>query len=227
LEQLKDLRDSAAHLLVPEAVGILSRFFQAGLRNYIDHFTAFVQEQPFRFAGTGLLTLGLPYSSPTLESLRSKHGKGADEIKDLITMLENLATDEDPKFVLHMKYELVLEKKAGPGAIRLTSGSDGLSVKTIKVPRDVKAAFPHTSTVCASRLTEKTGRSWSNHDVAQVAAFLKVKDSDNEHHYGFQYGKNTIHQYSDSFIDLVVHRMQQQTDLVKLARDATRKKAKV
>ena len=226
MEHLKDLRDNAAHLLVPEVVGILSRYFQAGLCNYIAHFTAFVQEQPFRFAGTGLLTLGLPYSSPTLESLRSKHGKNAEEIKDLITMLENSASDEDPQFVLHMKYELVLEKKAGPGAIKLTSGSDGLPVKTIKVPRDVKATFPYTSTACGRRLSERSGRPWSPHDVAKVATFLKVKDSDNEHHYGFRYGKNIFHQYSDSFIDLVVHRLEQEPDLVKLARDATRKKGR-
>jgi hypothetical protein len=226
LERLKDLRDNAAHLLVPEVVGIVSRYFQAGLWNYIDHFTAFVQEQPFRFAGTGLLTLGIAYSSPTLESLRTKHGRDAADIKALIVMLENSATNEDPKFVIPMKCELVLEKKPGPGAIRLTNGSDGVSVAMVKVPRDVKAAFPHTCTACAKLLSDRTGRTWSNNDVAQVATFLKVKEADNEHHYGFKYGKNTLHQYSDCFIDVVVQRLQQEPELVKHAREAARRRSK-
>jgi hypothetical protein len=52
------------------------------------------------------------------------------------------------------------------------------------------------------------------------------KESDNEHHYGFKYGKNTLHQYSENFIDLIVQRWQQEPDLVKHARDATRRRSK-
>jgi hypothetical protein len=226
LEHLKDLRDNAAHLLVPEVVGIASRYFQAGLRNFIDHFSTLVQEQPFRFAGTGLLTLGLPYSCPTLESLRAKHGSNADDISALISMLENAAKDDDPRFVIPMKSELVIEKKPGLGAIRLTNSSDGVPVATVKVPRDVKAGFPYTSTECATLLTQRTGRPWSKHDVSQVAAFVKAKDTDNEYHYGFRYGKNVLHQYSDFFIDVVVQRTRQDPDVVKHARDAARRRSK-
>lgn len=226
LEQLKDLRDNAAHLLVPEVVGIASRYFQAALRNYIDEFTALAQEQPFRFAGGGLLTLGLPYASPTLEALRASHGDSAEEIKALITMLEKGATEGDPAFAVPIRCELVLEKKPGPGAIRLTAGSGGVPVATIKVPRDVNATYPHTSTDCARLLTKRVGHPWFRQDVATVAAFLKVKSGDNEHHYGFGYGKNVLHKYSDAFIDLVVHRLAQEPDLLRHARDAARRKAK-
>jgi hypothetical protein len=96
----------------------------------------------------------------------------------------------------------------------------------VKVPRDVKAAFPHRCTACAKLISDRTGRTWSNNDVAQVATFLKVKEADNEHHYGFGYGKSTFHQYSDSFIDLIVQRLQQEPDLVKHAREATRRRSK-
>ncbi len=224
LEHLKDLRDNAAHLLVPEVVGIVSRYFQAGLRNYIDHFTAFVQEQPFRFAGSGLLTLGLPYSSPTLESLRTKHGRNAEDISALITMLETSAANEDPRFVIPMKCELVLEKKPGPGAIRLTNGTDGVPVATVKVPKDIKAGFPYTATDCAKLLAQKTGQKWSVQDVAHVAAFMRVKETDNENHYGLTYRTSVLHLYSDAFVDHVVQRMLQEPELVKMARAAARKK---
>lgn len=227
LEKLKELRDSAAHLLVPEVIGVASRYFQAGLLNYIERFHDLAKEPPFRFEGTGLLTLGLAYVSPSIEALRARHGDNADEIKALVESLESEAKGEtDPGFVVSLQYELVLEKRPGVGALKLVNGAVGQSVKVVKVPKDPKKDWPHSTTACAIILSERTGFAWSMGDVASVAAFVGAKKGDNQFHYEFVSGKAHTHTYSDAFVELVIERLVQTPELVKAARTAQRRKAK-
>ncbi len=84
LEALKDLRDGAAHLLVRELTGIATRYFQSSILNVIPRFSSIAEKPPFRFGETGLLTLGIPYTSPSLEVLRARYGTASEEVKALI-----------------------------------------------------------------------------------------------------------------------------------------------
>ena len=225
IEVLKDLRDGAAHLLVPEVTGIASRYFQASILNYIKHFQGLAEEPPFRFEGTGLLTLGVAYESPHIELLRVRHGRTAAEVKALIEKLEKDAQSADnQQFAVSIEYELVLEKKAGPNAVRLVSNASGTPLHAVKVPRDPKVVCPHDSTHCAAILTERTGTKWSKVDVAHVAKHLGVKGDDNQYHYSYSVGRTEFHSYSDSFIDLVCDRLKQEPNLKAVARPATKKR---
>lgn len=222
LEKLKDLRDGAAHLLVPEVTGILTRYFQSSILNYISEFQKIAEEAPFRFEGTGLLTLGVAYQSPTIEALRVRHGPYADEVKALISDLENDASEaNDRRFAIGIEYSLVLEKKAGAGAIHLVNDPAGTRVRTVKVPRDPREVCPHNATEVAQLVSERTGKKWSANDVAIVADFMGVKASHNEFHFSFRAGKKLmLHTYSSAFVDEVVRRLRQTPDLLRRARDA-------
>lgn len=226
VEVLKDLRDGAAHLLVPEVTGIATRYFQASILNYIERFQVFVEEPPFRFEGTGLLTLGVAYESPNLELLRARHGQTATEVKALIEKLEQDAhAAGDRHFAVSIEYQLVLEKKAGPNAIRLVNDDSGVPATVIKVPRDPKTLCPHNTKEVADLVVKRTGdASWNQNHVAAVAEFLDVKKSDNEHHYGFKSGRTTYHCYSDSFVDKVCDHLKSNPDLIRHAYAARKKK---
>lgn len=225
IEVLKDLRDGAAHLLVPEVTGIASRYFQASILNYIKHFQGLAEEPPFRFEGTGLLTLGVAYESPHLELLRVRHGQTASEVKALIEKLEaDAQAAGNQQFAVSIEYQLVLDKKAGPNAIRLVNADDGTPAAVVKVPRDPKAVCPYSTKEVASLLAQRTGdTSWNQNHVAAVAEYLGVKLSDNEYHYGYRAGPNVLHTYSDSFVDKLCERLKSEPDLVKNAYAARRK----
>lgn len=224
IEVLKDLRDGAAHLLVPEVTGIASRYFQASILNYIQHFQAIVDEPPFRFEGTGLLTLGVAYESPHIEVLRVRHGQTAGEVKALIDRLEGDAQSAaSPQFAVSIEYQLVLDKKAGPNSIKLVNSDAGVSAAVVKVPRDPKSVCPHNTRKVAEILAERTGDgSWNQNHVAAVADYLGVKATDNEYHYGYRAGKTLLHSYSDTFVDKIVQRLEKEPDLVKKAYAARR-----
>lgn len=225
IEVLKDLRDGAAHLLVPEVTGIASRYFQASILNYIKHFQGLAEEPPFRFEGTGLLTLGVAYESPHLELLRVRHGQTASEVKALIEKLEaDAQAAGNQQFAVSIEYQLVLDKKAGPNAIRLVNADDGTPAAVVKVPRDPKAVCPYSTKEVASLLAQRTGdTSWNQNHVAAVAEYLDVKLSDNEYHYGYQAGAHVLHTYSDSFVDKLCERLKSEPNLVKNAYAARRK----
>ncbi|MBX3246105.1 MAG: DUF3644 domain-containing protein [Myxococcales bacterium] len=225
IEVLKDLRDGAAHLLVPEVTGIASRYFQASILNYIKHFQGLAEEPPFRFEGTGLLTLGVAYESPHLELLRVRHGQTASEVKALIEKLEaDAQAAGNQQFAVSIEYQLVLDKKAGPNAIRLVNADDGTPAAVVKVPRDPKAVCPYSTKEVATLLAQRTGdASWNQNHVAAVAEYLGVKLSDNEYHYGYRAGANVLHTYSDSFVNKLCERLKSEPDLVKNAYAARRK----
>lgn len=227
IEALKDLRDEAAHLLVSEITGIVSHYFQATILNYIKHFQGLAEEAPFRFEGTGLLTLGVAYESPHIELLRARHGQTASEIKNLIEQLEEDArTTGNQQFAVSIEYQLVLDKKEGPNAIKLVNADHGPPARPIKVPRDPAAVCPHSTGDIAHKLAARTGdSSWNTNSVAAVAAYLNVKSSNNEFHFGHSVGQNTSHSYSDAFVDKVCRELQSQPDLIKNAY-AARKRVK-
>lgn len=219
IEWLKEMRDGAAHLLVPEVTSIATRYFQASVLNYIGRFQETTGEAPFRFEGTGLLTLGVAYASPTLDALRASHGPQAAEVKALIERLEKDAEQEnDPRFAVSIRYELVLDKKPGPDAIRLVSDPNGRAMQRVFVPKDPREKWPHRTSDCIALLQERTNLDWSNDAIVAVADLLSVRQSDNDCHYRFMYGKMPVHLYSDAFLDRVEERLRQDPDLIANAR---------
>ncbi len=223
LETVKDLRDAAAHLLVPLAIGAVTRYFQAALNNYREFFRDLTGESPFKVDGTGLLTLGVPYESPSLEALTILHGaEQAFEIKALLTDLEQgIEQIGDDAFAVSFQHHLVLDKKASVGAIRLTNSSDGVPARLVKVARDPKTTHPYSTKECANPLREKTSHEWHMNHVAIVAKFLGVKRNDSNEFY-YKIGNTRL--YSDRFIERVVRRFQQEPRLVELAYAAMREK---
>ncbi len=217
IEVLKDLRDGAAHLLVPEVTGIVTRYFQSALLNYIDHFAALAGEPPFRFEGTGLLTLGMRYHRPSLEALQVRHGElQARDVLALIESLEQEAQEsKDPQFAVTIEHTLVLEKKESVGAIRLAKSPQGQLAVPVAVPKDPQKTCPHSTTDCVALLNERTDATWNTNAVARVAAFLKVKEGNNQYHFEFR----GIHSYSDRFIEKVVERYRQDPSLIEKAWD--------
>ena len=225
IEVIKDLRDGAAHLLVPEVTGILTRYFQASILNYIDCFQEFSDEPPFRFEGTGLLTLGVPYRKPSIDALSVCHGR--HQAQQILALIDSLEVDvdktDDPKFAVSLRHQLVLQKGPTAGAINLSKSPNGKTLVPVEVPRDPKAKWRYNATECAQVLSQKTSAKWNASAVAAVASMLGVKSENNQYHYCWKSGKTESHSYSDQFIERVVERYRQDPELIKKAYEARRR----
>lgn len=222
LEVIRSLRDDAAHLLVSELQPVATRYFQAGLTNYVERFHAFTGENPLSLVGAGLLTLALPYMRPDVVALRSKYGDGtAREVSALVETLEEAAhAARDRCFAIEIRYRLVLTDEPGAGTIQLTKGSSPDATQGFIVEKavDAERRYCFFETELRQELSRRTGRGWSQSDIRCVVFKEKVKNSNNKHHHHFR--KTNRHAYSPEFVDLVVDRLTKDGTYLDRAREA-------
>lgn len=220
LETIRSLRDDAAHLLVRELQPIATRYFQAGVGNYVERFQSFTGEAPLPVVGAGLLTLAMPYAAPDVVSLRERHGQAtAREIDALVSVLEDEArTVADERFAIAVEYRLVLENSPGAAAIHLTKGKAGQGVTGLIVekPVDAERRYRFFPKELADELSRRTGRTWSLRDVEAVLFKERLKASDNEHHHLFR--KTGRHAYSDACLELIERKFREDPDFLERAR---------
>lgn len=222
LEVVRSLRDDAAHLLVLEVQPVATRYFQAGLINYVERFHAFTGENPLTLAGAGLLTLALPYQRPDIVTLRTKYGEAtAAEIAAFVVNLERDTYGEaDPRLAIDLQYRLTLSKDGGASSIHLTKGSDVGSIPgmIVEKPTSAEKTHPLYESELIAELTKRTGRPWSTTDVRAAIFKEGVKKANNEFHFHFEKVKR--HGYSMAFADHVVRKVSEDPGYLDRARQS-------
>lgn len=226
VEKITNYRDCAAHLLMPETQGLLSRLFQSGVMNYSSEFELF-SELPFLSPNqSGLLTLTGDISKPNIMQLRQDYGMNiGSDVAQLIDDLETeIETHNDASFAIPLPVKLVYAKDGSDGHPIILShvgeGIDGLkNAVIIEKPVDREKSHPYKQSdavdsinkMLSSMFSEnaldsffvaknsKTGKPcFSPYDFRLITEKLKWKSSNNEWHY-----KNLdpeYHRYSDKAI---------------------------
>ncbi len=198
LAVIRDLRDDATHLLVPEVQAIATRYFQAGVGNFCDRFSAFAQVSALPDMAAGLLALALPYARPDFAGLARHYGnQGAVEIRHLVQRLEADAEQaNDPKFAIRVEYRLTLDNRSTGAEIALTRkpGADVVGV-IVEKPIDVEKGFPYRANELAAKLSEQTGAQWTVTDVLAVCDKERWRGDNNRYHY--HVAKARTHIYSE------------------------------
>ncbi|QSX41180.1 DUF3644 domain-containing protein [Shewanella cyperi] len=226
IEKIANYRDCAAHLLMPETQGLLSRLFQSGVMNYASEFEDF-SELPFLSPNqSGLLTLTGDISKPNLMQLKQDYGINIGS--DVAQLIEELETDiekyNDASFAIPLPIKLVFAKDDMDGHPIILShvgeGIEGLkNAVIIEKPIDREKTHPHKETeavLAINRIiksqcsvnalsllfvaTEKRSGTpcFSSYDFRLIVAKLNWKDTNNEWHY-----KNIdpeYHRYSEKAI---------------------------
>lgn len=227
LEVICSMRDEAAHLLVAEVQPIATRFFQAGIANYCERFEGITGEHAIQSLGAGLLSLALPYSRAEPAALRERYGHArADEIAGLVRQLEKEASDTaDSKFAIRIDYQMVLVKKPGKTAIRLTKVIEGEDVTGLVVEKPVSATakYPYTFDEVVIALSERSGSMWNRNDVQAVMWKLKAKSNSV---YGHKHHKFDRYTYSEALLTQIIDITRRDPEYVARAKKSYNRRAK-
>jgi hypothetical protein len=120
LDYITDLRDKAAHLLMPEARSSLGYLFQAGILNYASRFVQLTADA-FLDDTSGLVSLvGSDEPPPTAVLMRTYGEITGTEINELLLKVRaDIESTADQTFAISVEHKLVLTKKPGEADIHL------------------------------------------------------------------------------------------------------------
>ncbi|QNF18008.1 DUF3644 domain-containing protein [Aeromonas jandaei] len=225
IEKIVDYRDYAAHLLMPETQGLLSRLFQSGVINYSMFFEAF-SELPFlNPSQSGLLTITGNISNVNLMQLNQTYGNSiGNDVLNLVNELEQeIENKNDSSFAIPLPIKLVYAKDDEHGnPVVLSYVEEGIAglkkAIVIEKPIDREITHPYkesdvvsnvnriiSSQTCSSSLStyfvaqDKYGKYiFTSHDFRLITRKMKWKNSNNEWHY--ENKDPQYHRYSEKVI---------------------------
>jgi hypothetical protein len=230
LERIKNYRDKATHLLMPEVQYLVSRIFQSGVINYSDAFESF-SNQPFIDQGPGgLMSLVGDFQEPNVIRLQNIYGgEIGSEIFDLAKSLEREITEIDSvNYAIPLDIKLVFAKDDGSGKyLAVSRAEEGIKALKdaviIEKPVDKSKTHPYKATDAEREINKRLHSVLSKEALTQklvardrgtnmpkfgrdcfLAAieFHGWKKNNNKHHY-----KNTdpeLHYYSEMAIDEIM-----------------------
>lgn len=243
IERIAYYRDFAAHLVMPEVQGLLSRVFQSGVMNYAKEFESF-SELPFLNPNqSGLLSIVGNVETSSVANLKQLYGEETGvEISELLQSLEDeIKTTDSINFAIPLSVKLVFAKDGDGGnpiiLSRAEDGIDGLEKAIIiEKPIDIDKSHPYKESVAVERINiaiysqipdsalsdifvaqeKKTGKpKLSTHDFRLIVENNGWK-SNNKHHH-----KNTdpvFHRYSDIALADIIDQIMRDRDFIKRLR---------
>ncbi len=224
LEYIIDLRDKAAHLLMPEVRSTLGYLFQAGILNYAARFCDFTGEA-FVDDTTGLVSLvGADDPPPTAVLMRAYGDLTGAEIGELV---ERVRTDieqaDEQTFAISVKHRLVLTKKPADADIRLSTAATGAS-EGVLVEREVatEKRYPYRAGTFCPAVVERTKKTFNGYDLNAVCLREGWTKSDNEYHRLLTVTGVDTHLYSEAALEWVVQKLSAEPEYMENARVSLR-----
>lgn len=246
LERLRDLRDDATHLLVPELQSLLSRVFQAGVLNFATAFLDFAKSPFLPRHAVGLLTIVGDGQESSVVKLRASYGRTTgDEVHHLLAQIKAQIVDlDDAEFAIPIRLKLAFSEEGKSGDIVLTKGTDvGERVVVVEKAIDIDKSHPHLEKDAVKEINSRLAKLFSPKELLerltsegkprtrisswdfQAVVFKESwKKSDrNPHHLGLK--NPEIHRYSEEAIAHAVQSISTHLDYLGKARDSYRKRS--
>lgn len=221
LAAIVELRDKAAHLLMPEARPTLGYLFQAGVLNYARRFTAFTGDA-FIEDTTGLVSLVGEGRTPPAAVLMHHYGDvTGGEISELLDRVrKEIADVDDSNYAITVEHRLVITKQPSEGDIQLGVGSGGVAGTVVEREVPTERKYPHLTSQLRSEVEQRLGRPFSSYDLQAVIAKEGWKASDNAHHKYLRVMDR--HLYSERAVDDIVAKLEADAKYLERARASYR-----
>lgn len=198
---IRNIRNKATHLILPEYDYILSPAFQRCLTNYNKFFKKHFTEYNLNEKVTPYIALVNPGNDKDVSSLILNPNN--------LLMLEKIKKELDSDESLSQTLRLVSTKKEAEADIKFTIVKDGGEQATIiNVPKDIEKTHPYTTNDVVKKIKETLELSLGpNHGFTpnkfQDICKRKGIKNNQDYCYQFSYSKNTINKYSDITIEYV------------------------
>lgn len=211
LLKIKEIRNFATHLIVPEIEGLYIGLFQACILNYINYLNKWFDISMDEKLSPGMLAITSGNSEIDFIKLRRKYNKdiinfvqqAKQKIEhDTFSEINNL---EGEYYTIPIEYTLAYVKNPKLADIVVVFDNNSKNkVAEIHVPKDIDRTHPYRMTDVVNKVKNEIGDDirFNKHDVMSIIYVEKIKDNNNKYHY---YIKNlNVHLYSDEFVSLII-----------------------
>lgn len=198
---IRNIRNKATHLILPEYDYILSPAFQRCLTNYNKFFKKHFSDYNLNEKVTPYIALVNPGNDSDVSSLILNPTN--------LLLLEKVKKELDSDESLSQTLRLIATKKEAEADIKYTVVKDGGEKATvINVPKDIDKTHPYTTNEVIKKIRETLELSFgldhgftSNkfQDICKRRGIKNIQD----YCYQFPYSKNKIYKYSDITIEYV------------------------
>lgn len=198
---IRNIRNKATHLILPEYDYILSPAFQRCLTNY----NKFFKKQFPNYNLNEKITPYIALVNPGNDSDVSSLILNPTNLLMFEKVKEELSYDES----LSQTLRLVATKKETEADIKYTLvKNDGEKAKVINIPKNIEKTHPYTTTEVIKKIKETLELSLGqNHGFTsnkfQDICKRKGIKSSQDYCYQFTYSKNTINKYNDLAIEYI------------------------
>ncbi|HHT9124243.1 MAG TPA: DUF3644 domain-containing protein [Candidatus Brocadiia bacterium] len=229
IEEIKQLRDNATHLVIPFIPADVMALFQAGVINYTKKLNEWLGIDISKRVPIGMMALvyDIDPSLHTLDSMVIKRKLPADTVKywkhfqDSVRAKAQTITTGIEAFYIPINLKLAIVKNPQKADIVLSSGTGGKDAVIIEVPKNPDTTHPHRQTevveLVNQRLSER--KIINPYDVQSICKVFGIRGKP-EYCYKSKFGPP---QYSNAFIDFVVEEYNRDPDFF----DKIRQKRKI
>ncbi len=198
---IRNIRNKATHLILPEYDYILSPAFQRCLTNYNKFFKKQFPNYNLNEKVTPYIALVNPGNNDDISSLIINPAN--------LLLLDRLKTELNSDESLSQTLRLISTKKESEADIKYTIVKDSKELATIiNVPKDIEKTHPYTTTEVVKKIKETLELSLGpNHGFTpnkfqDICKRKKIK-SNQDYCYLFEYSKSKIYKYSDIAIEYI------------------------
>ncbi len=198
---IRNIRNKATHLILPEYDYILSPAFQRCLTNYNKFFKKQFPNYNLNEKVTPYIALVNPRNNEDISSLILNPAN--------LLLLEKLKNELNSDESLGQTLRLISTKKESEADIKyaITKDSDNLAA-IIEVPKDIEKTHPYTTTQVVKKIKETLelalgpNHGFTSNKFQDICKRKKIK-SNQDYCYLFEYSKNKIYKYSDITIEYI------------------------
>ncbi len=198
---IRNIRNKATHLILPEYDYILSPAFQRCLTNYNKFFKKQFPNYNLNEKVTPYIALVNPGNNEDVSSLILNPAN--------LLLLDKLKKELNSDESLGQTLRLISTKKESEADIKYTIVKDSKDLATvINVPKDIEKTHPYTTTDVVKKIKETLELSLGpNHGFTpnkfQDICKRKNIKSNQDYCYLFEYSKSKIYKYSDIAIEYI------------------------
>lgn len=198
---LRNIRNKATHLILPDFDYTLAPAFQRCLTNYNKFFKKQFPDYKLNGKITPYIALVNPGDSQDVSSLILNPAN--------LLLLEKVKQELGSDEMLTQTLRLVSTKKESEADVKFTIVKDGgQQVQTINVPKDIEKTHPYATNQIVKKISETLELSlgpnhgFTSNKFQDICKRKNIK-TNQDYCYSFVYSKNTIYKYSDLAIEYI------------------------